>query len=253
MNACVSPGALPFGSNLSPGRHTSLIRAGRRARLADRMDLQPALIAPEQHAAAAKLLADAFFDDPGFVYCFPDERSRHAHLTWLYTRLLRVNERLGHTYTATRDDADGALAWLSSWHPPGDEVGAVAMIRGGMLGVPLRMGALAMKRLVESAAVMTLARRDVIGRRPYWYLDLFAVAPEMQGKGIGRRLLARQIQDLAQIAPRPYMLFTSKESNVAFYRGNGFREARVDTIGGSGGYRLWSMVRDAVEIDGGRT
>ncbi len=208
----------------------------------------PTRIAGAQRVAAAALLADAFYDDPGFVYCFAPEQSRRAHLQWLYDHLLGVNMLFGHTYTATRDAAPEApLACVASWQPPGVEAGALAMIRGGMLGVPLRMGAIATKRLIESALVMSRARRDVVGKRPYWYLDVFAVAHAMHGQGIGRAMLTRQIDDLARISRRPYMLFTSKESNVAFYRGSGFQEARVDTIGGANGYRLWSMVRNATE------
>lgn len=64
-----------------------------------------------------------------------------------------------------------------------------------------------------------------------------------QRGGHGRRTLALSMERCASDASAPVLLFTSKERNVAFYKGAGFEVEREMWIGGAQGYRLWSMVK----------
>ena len=69
--------------------------------------------------------------------------------------------------------------------------------------------------------------------------------PSQQGKGLGRIALSRYLEERCDAEGAPAVLVTSKERNVSFYEGSGFRVARSDLIGGESGFRMWVMVRDA--------
>ena len=84
-----------------------------------------------------------------------------------------------------------------------------------------------------------------MGGMPHWFLDHLGIDPNCQGSGYGTRLLREAIATLSAREALPCMLFTAKERNVPFYVQAGFSVKREDVIGGSSGFRMWSMVREA--------
>lgn len=73
-----------------------------------------------------------------------------------------------------------------------------------------------------------------------WTLATIGVAPQVQGSGLGTRLMESM---LAAGPDRAIALETSAESNVAFYRRFGFEVWAVSEMPG-GGPPVWSMLRD---------
>jgi GNAT superfamily N-acetyltransferase len=74
----------------------------------------------------------------------------------------------------------------------------------------------------------------------HWHVGPVSVEPELQGTGVGGRLLAafcEQMDDEGEIA----WLETDKPENVAFYRRSGFEEADEVTVHG---LTTWWMRRD---------
>jgi GNAT superfamily N-acetyltransferase len=74
---------------------------------------------------------------------------------------------------------------------------------------------------------------------PCWFLDLVAVAPTAQGRGLGRRLVMHGL-DLARADGFPAFLETSTPRNVPFYQSLGFQivdEQRAP----DGGPMIWFM------------
>ena len=69
------------------------------------------------------------------------------------------------------------------------------------------------------------------------------VAPEMQGRALGRALL-QPILDRAEADRQPCYLETAQPNNVAFYEHLGFRRM-VETVEPQSGLRLWTFRRDA--------
>ena len=74
------------------------------------------VVTPEDISAASRTLANGFFDDPVFVWTFPDEERRRRNLTGLLEAFARPYVRHGESYLT--DDASGAALWL----PPGKEL-----------------------------------------------------------------------------------------------------------------------------------
>src|SRR5262245_34590075 len=71
------------------------------------------VVTDDEVLATARTLANGFFDDPVFVWTFPDEERRRRNLTGLLEAFARPYVRHGESYLT--DDASGAALWL----PPG--------------------------------------------------------------------------------------------------------------------------------------
>ena len=74
---------------------------------------------------------------------------------------------------------------------------------------------------------------------PCWFLDLVAVAPAAQGRGLGRRLVMHGLE-LARADGYPAFLETGNPRNVPYYQSLGFRivdEQRAP----DGGPTIWFM------------
>jgi ribosomal protein S18 acetylase RimI-like enzyme len=74
-----------------------------------------------------------------------------------------------------------------------------------------------------------------------WFLSLLAVAPGLQGQGIGSALLSSWLRDVDQAA-QPAWLETSRGENVSFYRRQGFRVREELWLHG---VPVWLMERPA--------
>jgi GNAT superfamily N-acetyltransferase len=220
----------------------------------DRMESIP--MDPSRYACATSLLARAFFDDPGVTYLFPDAAAREAQIAWLYGRLVRMLAPLGSSYLWTSTGGgpesvgagapareERAPAAVALWAPPRSRLEPLAVLRAGLFEAPTRIGARATARVLESLIYMERARARWMRGRPHWYLDHLAVEPALQGRGLGSHALARMLAAQADVDGLPCMLFTSKETNLPFYRGHGFDLVEEGMLGGRDGVMIWAMVR----------
>src|SRR4051794_16076956 len=82
-------------------------------------------------------------------------------------------------------------------------------------------------------------KRDAPG--PHWYLGVIGVDPELQGMGVGRRLVEHVVAR-ADAAGVPCYLETAKAGKGQFYVNRGF-EVKVDTVDPVSGLRLWTFLR----------
>jgi ribosomal protein S18 acetylase RimI-like enzyme len=181
----------------------------------------------------AEILARAFVDDPGYVWVLQDDATRAARLAWLYDRLVRVYARI-HARVFMEEE-DSVACFLA----PGQAVGLLDFLRAGLVRAPSRLSTGATARALYASSRIERLRTRVTKGQPHWYLDQLAVDPPAQGRGLGRRLLKECLTSLVEPAGLPCFLVTTKESNVAFYRGSGFRVGEEVRIGG---FRAWGML-----------
>jgi GNAT superfamily N-acetyltransferase len=194
--------------------------------------------------AAARLFADAFLDDPGWVAVGPDRRRhRHAVLRRYHRAVLDVIERYGGPIYGAFDEGEGEPAGGRA-APAGRLTGVAATFAAGLYPPPawtilkfvpgfLLAGPGPIVRGLRFSAVQEKGHPP--GEHVYlWFL---AVDPSHQRGGVGRALLARVYGD----ATAPVYLDTANPANVPYYAGNGFEE--LGTAAGPRGASMWFMRR----------
>jgi ribosomal protein S18 acetylase RimI-like enzyme len=190
---------------------------------------------PHMRGDAAKVLADAFFEDPAWIAIGPRRGVARRRLLADYYRIV-VDEALrsgGPHWCAV---TEGAVAGVALTYSDGREFPppyatfreAPPFLRAGP-GPGLR------------AAYVDFRMKRAHPAKPHRFLWNLAAQPELQRQGIGRSLLLHVCAQ-ADAANAPIYLDTTKAQNVAYYRTFGFSqvgEARLLR-----GARVWFMYRE---------
>ena len=189
---------------------------------------------PELDEAAARLISDAFLDDPAFLAIGPDDpKRRWASLLRLNRAALKVARRWGGPVHAAME-GDRLLATSvvfdeGRWPPPKRsllyQLGFVLAGPG-----PVARG-LPMTQLMEHRHL----------KAPHLYLEILAAHPLQQRRGAGRALLTRLIEE-ADRRGLPAYLETTKAENVPYYRGFGFEVMSDAPLPRDA--RMWFMQRE---------
>ena len=195
------------------------------------MDVQIGLLERDKFDAAARLFADAFLNDPGWVAVGPDRAGhRHGVLRRYHRTALDVIDRYGGPiYGAFTDDglAGVAATFAAGLYPP--PVWTTAYFVPGFL--------LAGPGPIIRGLRFSAIQEHGHPKTEHVYLWFLAVDPKQQRGGIGRALLARVYED----AEAPVYLDTANPANVPYYASNGYEETgRAD---GPRGAQMWFMRR----------
>src|SRR3954468_10325401 len=186
---CHASQCIADSSPKSPcSRGVSIFRGGCWA------EMQIWLLERDKFDAAARLFADAFLEDPGWVAVGPDSPGRrHANLRRYHRKALDVIERHGGPIYAAFDEGEGtsgrltgvAATFAAGLYPPPVWT-VVHFVPGFLLAGPgpivrgLRFSAVQEKGHPHDEHV---------------YLWFLAVDPKHQRGGVGRALLARVYED----------------------------------------------------------
>ena len=141
--------------------------------------LQPANL----HAAAAAL-ARAFQDDPLQTYVFPDPKERAAKSPAHFAPLVAYGLRFGRVFTTAPE-----LLGVSIWLPPdGWEVTPERAAEVGLDQLPEVLGQACADRFFTVLGFADLFHKQD-APPAHWYTMILGVAPEGQGRGLGRALM----------------------------------------------------------------
>ncbi|MCR4294239.1 MAG: GNAT family N-acetyltransferase [Elusimicrobia bacterium] len=158
---------------------------------------------------AAALAAAAFREDAGFSHILPDDALRRWRLPSILEAMLRVDSACGGQALGAFDG--GALVGVASVLPASATEPDLAdwtreLPRLGWLAAypAALLRALGIRRAIESVRPKTLD-----------YLNLLAVHPATQGRGVGAALL--------NAAPKTLYLETFEKRNADWYGNRGFR------------------------------
>ncbi len=207
---------------------------------------------PARQVQASQVLSRAFFNDPMMLYYLPDPQVRLVVLPVFMRIMTRYCLAYGEVWTTP--GLDGLACWL----PPGrTALGSWGLVRASLGVVPLRAGwnflrqprpdgssPLSVRQLIQRVS-QAEGRLDEIHRQiapgPHWYLLTLGVDSDRQGRGIGSRLIAPQLERAA-LDGLPCYLETGTELDVVFYIKNGFQVAHEEVLQ-PGNLHMWGMVR----------
>jgi len=192
---------------------------------------------PEQNDLGARILTDAFMDDPMYQAIFPQPERRGRALSDVWSGLLKYSQRYGEVYTTP--DVAGVACWLS---PGNTEVTFVGNIRTGF-ALPRAVMKFSAERtqFMHAMDFIDIEHKRLV-HEPHWYLWALGVSPDHQGKGIGGRLL-EPVLARADEKEVPCYLEAVTEPNVAFYEKSGFKVI-WDGDTPIQGVHVWMMLRD---------
>lgn len=191
---------------------------------AERSDLRP----------AARVLGDAFTDDPVWTAIGPKRRGhRRISNRLAFAGILAGARRGGARLRVARDG--GEVVGVSIAFEPGDWPLPEAFViwELGWLGVA---GPLPASRGMGNDRAM----RALHPTYPHMYLWFLGVDPSRHGSGIGRALLAELHADATHLGVPTY-LETGTPGNVLFYEGDGYEV--LGEIEMPVGPRMWRMER----------
>lgn len=182
--------------------------------------------------ALCAVLARAFQNDPVAAHLIPSQRRRLRGLqAFFHLQLTRDLVPRGCVFT-TEDRSGGAL-----WAPPGMSVPHGLAVLISLVPLAPYVVGREVARSVRSLARITSLRP----REPHWYLAALGTDPPRQGQGIGSALLQPVLTRCDAEGARAY-LESSKESNVPFYRRQGFHVAEEVHL--PRGPTVWTMWRE---------
>jgi ribosomal protein S18 acetylase RimI-like enzyme len=209
------------------------------------MTLQPTVpltvrkATPTDQAALVAALAGAFFDDPVFRWCFPDDWRRWRVLPGFFELAVEIFARHDQTWGAGSPVVGAAL-----WSPAG--VMPMTETEGEMLAE--RMTELAGPDADRLFEVVALLDDNHPHHADHDYLWLLAVHPAWQGRGLGSAMLRAGLAGGEEAGVPAYLEATSP-TNRRLYEQHGFEV--IGELAIAGGPPLWPMWRDPRPSDRG--
>jgi len=183
--------------------------------------------------ALASVLADAFIDDPLFLWMIPEDRHRVRRLERFFATDARHHMvPLGATAIA---ESDGVVAGAAMWAPPG------RWRAGTWTSLRLLPGYIAaLGRYSGRGKLLEETTEKAHPEEPHWYLATIGTAAAARGGGFGKALMQAGL-DRADTEHAPAYLESSKERNISYYERFGFEVTREIVI--PDGPTVWAMWR----------
>lgn len=189
-------------------------------------------VLPEDVPVLAEVAARAFEDDPLTDWLRENDKDPLAMERQMFMSEYRMSKRFDLIFT------DSMRQGVAVWKPPGVK----ATFSDRIIQAWMMIGTMKLSLRTLAKIRFLLDIEKVHYKSPHYYLSLLAVAPEMQGKGLGTALM----QPVLEICDRdgiPAYLETETESNVRYYSGKGFRVLQ-EIVTSDGLSRVWTMLRE---------
>jgi hypothetical protein len=186
---------------------------------------EPIILKITQIAAAAHVLARAFYNDPLMVYVMPNEEKRKRLLPVLFRIVVQYCHRYGVIYTTS------CLDGLACCLPPGQSATTGRLALVSLKNIPVQLGLTGLRRWLH-VLKYTDSAHEQAAPGAHWYLWTLGVDPERQGHGSGSQLLQMVLRQ-AEAQRLPCYLDTQNPRNVPFYQRHSFRQVNETIISGS--------------------
>ncbi len=164
---------------------------------------------------AAKVLADAFDDDP--LWDRVMQGTSRSKRIFLFETPVRYCLHYGEVW-APSSALEGIIAWVSGYAA---DMTLWRIFRSGALCPGLRMGVRIGRRMQIVFRQILIDRKRYINNRLSIYLQILGVSKRFQGKGFGGMMLKSLIRKSNEMGASIY-LETETETNVRLYERFGF-------------------------------
>jgi ribosomal protein S18 acetylase RimI-like enzyme len=185
---------------------------------------------------AARVIAQAFMDDPLCAYMLPFRRTRLRSLTTFFRIYGELSIKAGRVYGAG-DPLQGVAYWK---FPESD--GLSISVRGLGRLLPLLFS---MYTIGYIRARNVIKRIDALHEKhatgPHFYLDNLGVVETARGRGLASKLI-RPFLRLADEGGFPAYTDTVTEANVPMYEHLGFTCVEASPVKGTG-ITAWALLR----------
>jgi len=187
---------------------------------------------------ASKVLADAFQRDPVWNKICEGESDFEKRFRAIFEVPVRYCLKYGEVY-APSEDLEGVIGWVPGKYA---DMNMWRMIRSGSIGATMRIGLNVAKKMGPAYKPLVEDRREHMAGCSYLYPLVIGVATELQGKGLGRKLIDAAIEKSEREGLQIY-LDTTNEENVKMYEHFGFRLLKRITLP-IVDLPMWEMVRE---------
>lgn len=177
-------------------------------------------------------MARAFDDDPIANWFAAQDKRRARRIYDFMDVAYRIVSPYGEVYTT--DDLQGG----AYWSPPGKW--KMGMLQQLML-LPAMIRTAGAKRVFAVMGGLNAIEKNH-PHDPHYYLLALGVEPDLQGRGLGTKLMA-PVLEMCDRDRVPAYLESSKERNVPLYERNGFKVTE-EMVVPNGGPKIWLMWRD---------
>ena len=184
----------------------------------------------------AGMLSRAFYRDPLFVHFFPNDAKRERQSLHTFRFMLRHTVLKGELVCAP-NTTDGAALWVPS---TAMEYTTMDLLQLGLVPGLIGQGLPAVMRQLRALDDMLSMHRTIISE-PHYYLSVFGVEPDRQGKGVGSSILRPSLERFDREGIPAY-LDTHNPENVSLYLRFGFEIAHHGYLPG-GAVMHWAMLR----------
>jgi GNAT superfamily N-acetyltransferase len=195
----------------------------------------------ERGDEAAALMGRAFQNDPLFARACPDPSERTRWLPWLFRWSAWKGFLFGQVL-GTAGRLEGVAAMIG---PGGGEFSEEQLTRFGYGQGRETVGAAVWDRAVDVVNAAFAPADAALHRavpEPHWYLDVIAVDPAQQGRGIGGTLL-RAVSARADADGTPVVLLTYQPMSLPLYQRHGYQVVCEGTAPTSG-LPWWGLRRN---------
>ena len=180
-----------------------------------------------------RVLTQAFYNNAGVTYIFPDPEERRAVLPWFFTSVaIRAGRLCGEVFTTP--NVDGGALWIR----PGVDLTIGHAVRTEMLSLPSGLARSSIVRWKNLIGYLETARRK-LAHTLHWYLLALGTGPS---KTSIRAALMDPVLVEADWDLQPCYVETFDEKDLLFYGQRGFRITGAGQIP-KGGPNFWTLIR----------
>ncbi len=196
------------------------------------MEIKIQPVQPEELSEALDVLGKAFATLPSSIALYKGRSRPDIERRMQITFGALLKHMPGQVFVAKQGDRVVGVMRIVEW--PGCQMKPLQALK--MLPALMKAGGLGeMRRGMKMRG--TWAKKDP--KKPHWHLDPIGVTPELQGQGIGSKLMEYYCNHVDVLGMAAYHETDSRTENVKFYERFGFQVIGEETIMDFPVWYLW--------------